>query len=430
MQKQIMEKVLLVSLFSVMTLIGFIGLQTSAKAALIDASQVVGQMDINSQPSFTQGNQNSSLINDYGFNNPGAMVIDEINHRMFVADTGNNRVLVFNLGAGNKPKDFNADYVLGQANFTSGLINGDGNSFGSVNAHSFNKPRALAFDSVRNLLFVSDQNNNRVLIFDVSTIDNNEDAVSVFGQTNFTNHGAGVSEDTLAFPTALAVHDGGRTLFVADSYNNRVLAVDVSDVTKIKRAFAVLGQSDFTSSASGLSAANLYNPISLSLQNNLLFVLDQYNNRVLAFDISTIDNGENAVNVLGQADFDTAENNSVAANRLSSPVSLLVADNKLFVAQSHWQRIAIFDISTIEDGEPAVSVLGEINFDTSFFIFLPVNRSSFNFGFNGGMAYLPSDNKLYVVDDDNNRILTFDITTIIDGEPATSVIGQIDAQGN
>ena len=52
-----------------------------------------------------------------GFNNSQGITLDTTNHRMFVADSSNNRVLVFNLDSSNQVIDYTADFVLGQSNF-------------------------------------------------------------------------------------------------------------------------------------------------------------------------------------------------------------------------------------------------------------------------------------------------------------------------
>ncbi len=49
-----------------------------------------------------------------------------------------------------------------------------------------NSPRRLAFDPSGNRLFVADYTNNRVMVFDVGSITNGENAANVLGQTTFT----------------------------------------------------------------------------------------------------------------------------------------------------------------------------------------------------------------------------------------------------
>jgi DNA-binding beta-propeller fold protein YncE len=100
--------------------------------------------------------------NAQGFNVPEGMTMDESNHRLYVSDTGNNRVLVFNLNSSNRLVDYTADYVLGQGNFVTRTT---GNTATTMNA-----PRGLAVNGAGTKLFVADALNNRVLVFDTTLL--------------------------------------------------------------------------------------------------------------------------------------------------------------------------------------------------------------------------------------------------------------------
>ncbi len=82
----------------------------------------------------------------------------------------NNRVLVFNVATSTLSNGENADYVLGQSNFTS---NG-----GTGTQKTFYDPVALAYDVSSGNLFLADKNGNRLLSFPASTgtIANDENA--------------------------------------------------------------------------------------------------------------------------------------------------------------------------------------------------------------------------------------------------------------
>lgn len=86
-------------------------------APAIDA---LGQYDedplTNPGPIYTKS-QPHDAPNRLGFAFPRMIVIDDANHRLFVADTINNRVLLYDLNANNTLKDRIPDSVLGQENF-------------------------------------------------------------------------------------------------------------------------------------------------------------------------------------------------------------------------------------------------------------------------------------------------------------------------
>src|SRR5581483_5524891 len=117
-----------------------------------------------------------------------------------------------------------ADFVLGQANWTSGGINVTRNGLAMPSG-------GIAFDLDHERLFVSDL--YRVLEFDVSplTIHNGEWADHVLGQVNFTSQAGNLSppsQSTLAFPRGLSYDAPNQRLFVADSSPNRILVFNVA----------------------------------------------------------------------------------------------------------------------------------------------------------------------------------------------------------
>ncbi len=67
-----------------------------------------------------------------GFIEPSSGTIDPTNHWLFIADSGNNRVLVFPLNTNNTLASKTASYVLGQQDFVSCYVNGS--AAGTANA--------------------------------------------------------------------------------------------------------------------------------------------------------------------------------------------------------------------------------------------------------------------------------------------------------
>ena len=67
------------------------------------ASDVLGQTDGSGNPIFTTSTTDNgqSPINNTSLDYPEGDAIDLVHHRLFVADDGNNRVLVYNLDSNN-----------------------------------------------------------------------------------------------------------------------------------------------------------------------------------------------------------------------------------------------------------------------------------------------------------------------------------------
>ena len=263
----------------------------SAQAALFNATAVLGQPDFASSDATTTQS---------GMNYPTVTNLDTVNHRLFVADNANNRVLVFQLDSGNNITTSIPAYVLGQPDFTSSTT--------TPTQSTLHAPWGLAYESTTNRLFVADQNNQRVMVFDVnpSTIANGENALNVIGEPDFTSDAHPATQNGLFSPDGLAFDPTTETLFAADDNNNRVMMFDVatSTISNGENAFNVLGQPDFTSSVATTTQFGLNDPdgdMFFDSVNHRLFVPDSSNNRVLQFDFITISTSSLSGSTVGSA---------------------------------------------------------------------------------------------------------------------------------
>lgn len=230
------------------------------------------------------------------------------NGRLFVADTQNHRVLVWNSIPSRN--DQPADLVLGQANFDV-VPQVDLTRLEVVpKQDNLLNPVSVTSDGTR--LFVSDLGHNRVLIWNSLPTRNQQPADVVVGQPDFTSAIAnnstkvcpsnGVSSTdstvllyprrcgaTLDFPR-FALSDG-RRLFIADGGADRVLIFNTIPTTNGARANSTLGQlSDELNLTSDsafpgrVSASDVIRtPTSLAFDGTNLYVADPYNRRVLVY---------------------------------------------------------------------------------------------------------------------------------------------------
>jgi hypothetical protein len=216
-----------------------------------------------------------------------------------------------------------ADVVLGQADFLGNAPH----EGGAVSAAGFSQPFGLALDPAGNL-YVVDYGDSRVLRFAPPFV-TNMNASQVFGQPNFTSNTAnngGISASTLNAPGYAKV-DAAGNLYVTDYTNNRVLVYNtpLSSDTVADRVF---GQPNFTTSTAntgGISAQTMNNPdgIAFDAAGNL-YISDQANHRILVF-FSPLTSTGTANRVFGQGGNFTsnnANNGGRSAGSLRLPTGL------------------------------------------------------------------------------------------------------------
>ncbi|HSG06671.1 MAG TPA: hypothetical protein VLB09_09785, partial [Nitrospiria bacterium] len=256
------------------------------------ADMVIGQ------PDFYNGlrNWNGGLVaGPSTLQFPRGIAVDT-GGNLYVADSGNNRVLIYDNPFLN---DTAADQVIGQGgNFTT--IGGC--EPGVTSNQTLCEPKGLALDASNNL-FVADTTNHRVLFYTNPRV-SDQIADRVFGRNNSFSANQCVPVSTEPFglcsPIGLAVDSLGN-LFISDFGNNRILEYNGAVSTTPNRVY---GQNSFTTNSAnfeGLDSKSLYHPIDLTIDaEGHLYVVDSGNHRVLRYlnplDLNYIVDG----NIFGQ----------------------------------------------------------------------------------------------------------------------------------
>ncbi|MDX2151672.1 MAG: hypothetical protein SFV54_13120 [Bryobacteraceae bacterium] len=288
---------------------------------------------------------------------PTAVATD--GRRLAVADTNNNRVLIWNdLPTRN---DQPADLVLGQASMTTA---GAGTSNTALKG-----PQGVWIHGDR--LFVADTQNHRVLIWNRFPTANNAAADVVLGFADFNTTKQGLIPDPS--PSSLlnpvAVTSDGTRLFVSDLGHNRVLIWNSVPTANNASADIVLGQPDFSSSSADNSsklcesngkdddgndtypsrcAATMNFPRFALSDGQRLFVADGGNDRVLVYNAFPTRNGQPADVVLGQPAPETSQISNSDSSRWSAsdamrtPLALATDGTNLFVADPFNRRVLVY----------------------------------------------------------------------------------------
>ncbi len=347
------------------------------------ANVVLGQED------FTKSDLH---IGDKGLRLPTAVATDGT--RIAVADTDNNRVMIWNRipTTSNAP----ADIVLGQPDFNGNAPNAQTGDPRIPSAKSLRSPQGVWIQDGR--LFVADNQNHRILIWNTFPTSNFKEADVVLGQPNFATAiepdltRTGIKADANTMLNPVSVTSDGVRLFVTDLGHNRVLIWNSIPTNNQQPAEVVIGQPDMTSAVANYSytakvdetgqkiiernkvlcdpdgekdandvptyparcAATLDYPRYALSDGRRLFVADGGNDRVLVFNQIPTQNGTSADVVLGQINdrlvqtSDTTDNPDVerrsSSDSVRTPMSLAWDGTNLFVSEPFSRRVMVFSV--------------------------------------------------------------------------------------
>ncbi|HEY1493395.1 MAG TPA: hypothetical protein VGF49_02585 [Candidatus Solibacter sp.] len=376
------------------------------------ARLVIGQHTFTSQDS----NSSDSVLG-------GASGLAYAADTLFVADANrvgaspsNHRVLLFQNLSGMLPRPTDplsytskcpaclgkATLVLGQPDFTTTTENL------AATSNSLRLPTAVASDGVH--VVVADTNHNRVLIWNRIPSSNNQPADVVIGQTTFTTAsvpGNTPNAKSMRGPQGVWIQNG--RLYVADTQNNRVLIWNRIPTANGTAADVVLGQPNFTTfvepdltqQSNAATATQLLNPVAVSSDGVRLYVTDLGYNRVLIYNSIPTSNGAAADVAIGQPDLVS----SVANYGYSTDPNDTTVPKK--------QTPVLCPVSNGTDTNSN-----------------PTYPSSCNATLNFPRFALAANNRLFIADGGNDRVLVFNTIPTQSGATADLIIGQIGGSVN
>ena len=430
---------------------------TVLSLVLLGATAAFPQVTLNTTPSRSVGtallnpeSSNPNLVEGKELYNPEAVALDtSVNPPIvYVADTGNNRVLGWK-NALSFSNGQPADLVIGQQDFYATDPEGPGHKF-SVGLWA---PSGIAVSSTGDL-YVIDTDNNRILRYRTpfqkvsgtpAALTSNPDLY--IGQPSLTsrtaNYTGQVSGQGLSFKAdypANLTFDSSGNLWVCDSGNFRVLRFSSSALNTTGGSIAadiVIGQPDLKTIQTALasSAANLQVTNQFFILAGIgfdpqgrLYVGDSptgnFTGRVLVFsNPAAAASNASADRLLGVFPPNTTNVSPavLAATEVNNPAGIFfVPDGSgnayVGVADPNWNRITIFPPFSQWPNAPtppqAVSVLGQ-------------NSSFTNVGSNGnatasvitppasasllstplGAFFLNSSKELFIADSGNHRVI-------------------------
>jgi sugar lactone lactonase YvrE len=356
---------------------------------------------------------------------PDDVAIDS-NANVYIADSGNSRVLEYNNAL--STSNSTANHVWGQGgNTSSGSCNN-----GGVTATSLCGPTGVALDGSNNL-YIADASNNRILEYnEAANPPTNLTANHVFGQagsftTNNLNKG-GLSVTSLWDPEDVEISSG--ELLAADADNNRVQIYDTPLTSQT--ANVELGQPDFVHDAANtVDAEGMDGAHGITIDsNNHLYVVDDLNNRVLGFtSAASFANFAPANLVIGQVDFFSSACNpgGETASTLCVPTSVATdSSGNLYVSDLDNNRILEYNAPFSQDKTEGFSANKVYGQSGSFISNSCPNPPTANSLCNPDGLAVDTNNNLYVADRSNNRVLEY----ASGSTTATTEFGQGNAGNN
>lgn len=357
---------------------------------------------------FGQTNFTANLVNQGGVASKSTLNrpygIDVRGGVLVIADNRNNRVLIKrNLPETylpNSEQSIEADIVIGQPNGSSTAVNN-----GGISAATMNNVSSASTDGTR--ICVADRNNHRVLIWNsIPTVDG-QPADLVLGQPDFVSrlpNNGGLSAQSFWTPNDCKVRNG--KLYVADDNNQRVLIWNTFPTVNRQPADLVIGQPDFTSNAIFFSQKSVPDPRMLTVTEKYLITGNLLYQQVRIFNIENLNsNYPDALVVLGQPDFLGVSWNAPVSQTHLGQVTGVACDGKRIAVSgySNGSRVTVWNSIPTVNGQPADHVIGQPDFVAAFSNNGGVSRNSISYDILGLASY---GGKLYISDGGNNRITT------------------------
>jgi hypothetical protein len=206
-----------------------------------------------------------------------------------------------------------------------------------------NQPRSVVIDSGFNAYFV-DMRNQRVRMY---TAEETVHTVAGNGEKDFCGDGGDALLACLNFPQsenpepggALALDEAGGVLYIADTENHRIRAVDLT--TGIIDTIAGTGEPGDSGDGGAASTAQLSYPRDIVLDGDVLYIADTDNNRIRSLDLS--DGTISAVAGTGVSG-DSGDGGDALDATFNRPFGIeLDDDGRLYVSDTFNHRIRVIE---------------------------------------------------------------------------------------
>jgi len=333
------------------------------------------------------------------------------NNMLFISDTARNRVFIWHKIPTTEFQE--PDIILGQGE----IDEISRNAGGETNESSLLYPSGIWSDGRK--LVVADAWNHRVLIWHTIPTTNAQPADVVLGQQNFNENlpngaiGNDPTSQTLNWP--YGVFSDGKSLWIADTGNRRVLFFNEIPNENFAKADKVIGKSTFTSRDYENNDPIWPYSIKINEKGNLAIADTQFY-RILIWNDKNDAFTKQADIIIGQENFDNAGQNqfrlSPEKNTLNWTYDACFYNDGILVNDTGNSRLLGFRKIPTKNNENADFLIGRENFNTSsdFKGNLLGTKSAIYWPFS---IYTVKDT-LFIADTGNHRIVICDIKNILE----------------
>lgn len=294
--------------------------------------------------------------------------------KLYIADTGHNRIV---------ETDSSGKVLSVIGNGQSGLADGD------FKTAQFNAPQGMTLSADGKVLFVADTNNHAIRAIDFAT----QKVTTIAGtgkQAHYGSSGGIGTNAALSSPWDILRVEN--IIYIAMAGNHQIWSLDLDN--KRVRVFAGSGSESRTDDARRF--ATFAQPSGLATNGKVLFVADSESSSIR--QIALPGNGDYVKTLAGGDLFDFGNTNGFGLNaRFQHPLGIATDGKVLFIADAYNHQIRKLNLA---DGH-VTTFLGSgrgMTIGKNPMFYEP-----------GGLSL--NENKLYIADTNNNRILVNDLTS-------------------
>ena len=307
---------------------------------------------------------------------PAKIVAQPDKHRLFIADTNHNRILISGADGAVTDTIGNGQAALNDGSYTSA---------------SFYMPHGMAVTG--DTLYVADCENQCIRKVDLQS--KKVEMIAGTGKQVRAAHGGPAKSTPLDSPWDLALSDDGKTLYIAMAGDHRIWSMDRAG--GIVDVLAGNGAEDIVDGP--FANASFAQPSGLALHGSKLYVADSEASGIRELDLDK----KTAQTIIGFPNLEKGRlftfgdvDGPIGTAKLQHALGIVYSDDKLYIADTYNHKIKI-----VTPGTKTVHT------------FLGNGKSGIGDAKNpqfyepGGLAVL--DGKLYVADTDNHRICVIDL---------------------